>query len=114
MRCFYGATIAFAAIAVFLSQTVENIDEIWSWITGSLSAGLAAPTVLRWYWWRFNGYGFAISTAVGLVASVALKIVMPEMAFYISFPLTLVCSLGAGVIGAYLTKPTDLKSLQNN
>ena len=112
LRQSYGATIAFAAIAVFLSQTVENIDEIWSWITGSLSAGLAAPTVLRWYWWRFNGYGFAISTAVGLFASVALKIVVPEMAFYISFPLTLVCSLGAGVIGAYFTQPTDLKSLQ--
>ena len=113
IRQSYGATIALTAIAIILSQTVQNINEIWSWITGSLSAGLAAPTVLRWYWWRFNGYGFAIATAVGLVISVTLKITHSGLAFYISFPLTLGLSLLAGVITAYLTPPTDLKTLQN-
>ena len=101
------------AIAIILSQTVQNINEIWSWITGSLSAGLAAPTVLRWYWWRFNGYGFAIATAVGLLTSVTLKIAHSGLAFYISFPMTLGLSLLAGVITAYLTQPTDLKTLKN-
>ena len=113
IRQSYGATIALAAIAISLSQTVQNINEIWSWITGSLSAGLAAPTVLRWYWWRFNGYGFAIATAVGLGTSLLLKILHPELAFYISFPLTLGLSLLAGVVGAYLTPPTELKTLKN-
>ena len=113
IRQSYGATIALAAIAIVLSQTVQNINEIWSWITGSLSAGLAAPTVLRWYWWRFNGYGFAIATAVGLGTSLTLKILNPELAFYISFPLTLGISLLAGIVSAYLTPPTDLKTLKN-
>ena len=113
IRQSYGATIALTAIAIILSQTVQNINEIWSWITGSLSAGLAAPTVLRWYWWRFNGYGFAIATAMGLGTSLLLKIARPELAFYISFPLTLGLSLLAGVVSAYLTPPTDLKTLKN-
>ncbi|ELS04600.1 Na+/proline symporter [Xenococcus sp. PCC 7305] len=113
IRQSYGATIALAAIAIILSQTVQNINEIWSWITGSLSAGLAAPTVLRWYWWRFNGYGFAIATAVGLVTSLLLKILHPELAFYVSFPLTLGISMLAGVGMAYLTPPTELKTLKN-
>ncbi|MGK7893422.1 MAG: sodium:solute symporter [Xenococcus sp. (in: cyanobacteria)] len=112
IRQSYGATIALAAIAIFLSQTVENINEIWSWITGSLSAGLAAPTILRWYWWRFNGYGFAIATAVGLGTSLLLNILHSALAFYISFPLTLGISLLAGVIGSYLTPATDLKTLK--
>jgi len=27
------------------------------------------PTVLRLYWWRFNGSGFALGTLVGLIAA---------------------------------------------
>ena len=38
--------------------TLPSINAIWSWITMGLFAGLAIPMFLRWYWWRFNGWGF--------------------------------------------------------
>ncbi|MGF1535875.1 MAG: sodium:solute symporter, partial [Elainellaceae cyanobacterium] len=108
----YLSTVVFAAVAVALSLSIQNINEIWSWITGPLSAGLAAPIVMRWYWWRFNGYGFAIATATGLVSSIGLKLFLPDLAFYLTFLVTLGISLLGGVVGAYLTPPTDMETLK--
>ncbi|MGF1513432.1 MAG: sodium:solute symporter [Elainellaceae cyanobacterium] len=108
----YISTVAFAVVAIGLSLSVQNINQVWSWITGPLSAGLAAPIVMRWYWWRFNGYGFAIATATGLLASVALKLLAPDLAFYLTFLITLGISLLGGVLGSYATPPTDMETLK--
>ncbi|MFC1679980.1 sodium:solute symporter [Elusimicrobiota bacterium] len=107
----YAGTFAFAAAAVVLGLAVDNINEIWSWITGPLFAGLFAPIILRWYWWRFNGYGFAAATGLGLLTSIALKIAAPAMPFYLSFVYTWAVSLAAGVICSLATAPTDQKTL---
>lgn len=112
LRQSYISTVGFAIIAVLLSQSIQNINEIWSWITGPLSAGLAGPIVMRWYWWRFNGYGFASSTAAGLVTSLGLKLMAPELAFYLTFVMTLGVSLVVGIGGSYLTEPTDMETLK--
>ena len=112
MRQSYIGTVVFAVIAVVLSQSVQNINEIWSWITGPLSAGLAGPIVMRWYWWRLNGYGFAIATAAGLSASLAQRVWAPDMTFYLAFLMTLSISVLAGLVGSYLTEPTDMETLK--
>lgn len=112
MRQSYLGTVAFAVIAVILSQSVQNINEIWSWITGPLSAGLAGPIVMRWYWWRLNGYGFAIATAAGLTSSLVQRILVPDMTFYLAFLMTLSLSVLAGLVSSYLTEPTDMETLK--
>ena len=112
LRQSYVGTVAFALIAVVLSQAIENINEIWSWITGPLSAGLAGPIVMRWYWWRLNGYGFALATAAGLIASLGLKLAASDLAFYLTFLVTLGISVLAGLLGSYLTEPTDMETLK--
>ena len=60
-------------LALLFSLTIKNINEIWGWITMGIGAGMFIPQVIRWYWWRFNGYGFAIGTAVGMSAAVFNK-----------------------------------------
>ena len=112
MRQSYIGTIVFAVIAVVLALGIRNINEIWSWITGPLSAGLFGPIILRWYWWRFNGYGFAISTAAGLIVSLATKLLATDMPFYLAFLVTLIASVGAGIIGSYATAPTAAETLR--
>ncbi len=113
LRQSYVSTVWFAVIAKILSQSIENINEIWNWITGPLSAGLAGPIVMRWYWWRFNGYGFALASAVGLLTSLGLKLFTPDLAFYLTFMVTLGVSIMAGLIGSYLTEPTDIETLKH-
>ncbi|GIR29985.1 MAG: hypothetical protein CM15mP44_2680 [Candidatus Neomarinimicrobiota bacterium] len=56
------ASLVIVAIALLFSLTIKNINEIWGWITMGIGAGMFIPQVIRWYWWRFNGYGFAVGT----------------------------------------------------
>jgi Na+/proline symporter len=102
------ATLVLTALAFVVALGVHNIDSIWSWITGPLSAGLFAPIVLRWYWWRFNGFGFALATAMGLLASVGLRVLAPDWPLWLAFPLTWSLSLIAGVVATLLSlAPSD-------
>jgi Na+/proline symporter len=112
LRQSYLATLALALTSIVMGLFIKNIDDIWSWITGPLSAGLFAPIILRWYWERLTGYGFALSTGVGLTVSIALKLFYPEMGIFLSFPLTWSVSLIAGVAGSLLTEPTDKATLE--
>ncbi|MCP4197474.1 MAG: sodium:solute symporter [Proteobacteria bacterium] len=112
IRQSYLASLMLAITSIIMGLFVRNIDDIWSWITGPLSAGLFAPIILRWYWERLTGYGFALSTGFGLAVSIALKLFFPEMAIFISFPLTWSVSLIAGIAGSLLTEPTDMITLE--
>lgn len=86
---------------------IDNINEIWGWITSSLGAGLLLPILLRWYWWRMNGYGFALGTVAGMVAAVIQRLVAPEIPEYFAFISTTLVSLVGIVVGTYLGQPTD-------
>jgi solute:Na+ symporter, SSS family len=90
---------------------INNINEIWGWITSSLGAGLLIPTLARWYWWRMNGYGFAAGTVAGMVAAIIQRLLLPEIPEYYSFTIATVSSLIGMVIGTYSSKPTDEKVL---
>jgi SSS family solute:Na+ symporter len=106
------ASFVITVVSVVLALRIKNINEIWTWITGPLSAGLFAPLIMRWYWDRFNGYGFALATGVGLVASIMIKALRPDLPLHYSFTMTLLVSLAAGVAGALLTPPVEKKVLE--
>ena len=101
------ASLAIVLLALLFSLTISNINEIWGWITMGIGAGMFIPQVIRWYWWRFNGYGFAIGTAVGMVAAVLTKAFGGPIAEYNSFLIASGSSLVGCIIGTYLTPPTE-------
>ena len=120
MRMSYIASFSVAAIGVILSFIVPNINDIWSWIVTSLTAGMFIPLVLRWYWKRFNGYGYAIGTGVGILTSILAEIfikpafryqigpeIVNRMPPYISFALVSAITFIAAIIATYLTPATD-------
>ena len=101
------ASLVIVLLALLFSLTISNINEIWGWITMGIGAGMFIPQVIRWYWWRFNGYGFAIGTAVGMVAAVLTKAFGGPIAEYNSFLIASGSSLVGCIIGTYLTPPTE-------
>ena len=101
------ASLVIVLLALLFSLTISNINEIWGWITMGIGAGMFIPQVIRWYWWRFNGYGFAIGTAVGMVAAVLTKAFGGPIAEYNSFLIASGSSLVGCFIGTYLTPPTE-------
>jgi SSS family solute:Na+ symporter len=107
------ASLVIVLLALLFSLTISNINEIWGWITMGIGAGMFIPQVIRWYWWRFNGYGFAIGTAVGMVAAVLTKAFGGPIAEYNSFLIASGSSLVGCILGTYLTPPTESAVLSN-
>ena len=114
------ATVGLCVAGVLLAAIVPNINKIWGLITMGLGAGLFVPLFLRWYWPRFNGYGFAAGTGTGIVAALVIKAFLPwnvdwkpvvDLPLYYSFPLILGCALVGSVVVSLLTAPTDDKIL---
>ena len=107
------ASLVIVAIALLFSLTIKNINEIWGWITMGIGAGMFIPQVIRWYWWRFNGYGFAVGTLFGMTAAILTKAFGGPLPEYTSFLIASGSSLLGCVIGTYYTKPTDDEVLFN-
>jgi len=113
------ASVIIVVVGMLFSYQIKNINEIWGWLTLGLGAGLSIPLVLRWYWWRFNGYGFAVGTAMGMLAAILSKaLIIPNLAQtqYQEYALFLIPSISSFIgclIGTFFTEPTDLQVIDN-
>ena len=109
----YLSSIFIIVLGTAIGLMVPRIDAIWSWIAMGLCAGLVFPLLLRWYWWRFNGWGFAAGTVAGLAAAIFQGIFFPDLPIYISFPIISGISFIASVVVPYFTPSTEEKVLVN-
>jgi Na+/proline symporter len=100
-------------VGFVLSYSVKNINDIWGWIMMGLMGGLTVPLFLRFYWWRFNGEGFALGMIFGLVCAFAQRIFLPDINEMYQFLIVLIAGGTGSIIGTFLGKPTDTKVLQN-
>ncbi len=114
MRQSHWSSIIIVVIGLILTLFIKNINEIWGWITMSIGAGLIIPQLIRWYWWRLNGYGYAIGMTAGAISAIIWKLTVPStVEEYYAFMFAAGISLIATIIGTKFTKPTDDKVLQN-
>jgi SSS family solute:Na+ symporter len=108
--------ISLAVVVVGISFglfVVESIDSVTQWIVSSLWGGYAASNVLKWYWWRFNGYGYFWGMIVGLIASLTMPAILPTFPDFYIFPFILVLSLVGCIVGTLATKPEDDEILKS-
>ncbi|MGE5432187.1 MAG: sodium:solute symporter family transporter [Syntrophomonadaceae bacterium] len=103
----YCFTVILVSAGYVLAYNVNSINQIWGWIIMGLGGGLAVPALLKFYWWRYNGGGFAIGTAVGIVTAILQTKLFPGLVEWQQFLIVSVVSLAATVAGTYLTAPTD-------
>jgi hypothetical protein len=103
----YIATACLVAVGIVIGLRATSIGGMFTWIMVDLGAAFAIPNVLRWYWWRMNGWGYAAGTLGGLVGALITPWVPTIQAPYISFPLICSASLVGTLIGTFATRPTD-------
>ena len=108
-----AASVVVVIIGLLFSFPVVNINDIWGWLTLGFGSGLFMPLLLRWYWWRFNGYGFAIGTLAGMIGAIALKLSGVPLAEPLNFLIPSSVSLFGCILGTLLTPPTDDAVLNN-
>ena len=117
----YAVSITFVYLSAAIGLYVPGINSLLIWIVSGLWGGYTAANVLKWYWWRFNGYGFFVGMLVGMVGALALPRLLgplfPGIAADVfplySFPLLLLLSLAGCFIATYLTPPDDKHVLMN-
>ena len=106
LRASYIATIAIVLGGLAIGFQGESIHQIWEWMMMALGAGVIVPNVLRWYWWRLNGWGYAAGTLAGVALSV-LQLIYPALAVWVAFPIIVGASLVASIIVSWLTVPVS-------
>jgi len=106
----YVATILLVLIGVAIGTKAGSIAQIWSWIMMGLGAGVVIPNVLRWYWWRMNGWGYALGTLGGMILSLVVLFFPGAPAYYV-FPSVCAASLFVSIAASLATQPTDLDIL---
>lgn len=110
VRASYVATIAIVGAGILIGLYASSIRQVWDWIMMALGAAFVIPNVLRWYWWRFNGTGYAAGTLAGLAGAMPLlfmSLMNTEPPIYLTFPALCALSLIASLIGTYVSRPTD-------
>lgn len=113
------ASILIVVLGLVFSFNITSINDIWGWLTLGLGAGLSIPLVLRWYWWRFNGYGFAIGTIAGMIAAIITKLMVepnlsdPQFKEYALFLVPSICSFVGCILATVLTEPTEWEVMNN-
>jgi hypothetical protein len=76
-----------------------------------LFAGFAPPNVIRWHWWRFNGYGYFAGMLSGILMAVIYPKLFPGLSAINAFPYIFFGSGVISILASLLTKPTDEKVL---
>jgi len=101
----YIVTIAFVLLGFVIGILADSINQVTLWIVNALWGGYTASNVLKWYWWRLNGYGYFWGMVVGIAASLVLPIAFPHLQALYAFPFILAFSLVGCFLGSLLTKP---------
>jgi len=106
VRFSYVATIVLVLAGVGIGFQATSIAQIWDWMMMALGAGVVVPNVLRWYWWRMNGWGYALGMLGGILLSL-VALFFPQAPAYYVFLLICTASLIASVAVSLVTRATD-------
>lgn len=90
-----------------LAYYLHSINQIWGWVMMGLGGGIAVPSMLKFYWWRFNGTGFAAGTAVGIAAAILQTLLWPGLPEWQQFVIIAAVSLLATIVGTYAGRPVE-------
>ncbi|MGA2833764.1 MAG: sodium:solute symporter family protein [Terracidiphilus sp.] len=127
VRLSYIASFAVVVIGVLIGWNVTSVNAVVVWIVSGLWGGYTASNVLKWYWWRFNGYGYFWGMVAGIASALTLPLIIEKMPLVqmllarysinldvsIVFPLVLVISVAGCLLGTFLTRPEDDEVLKD-
>jgi Na+/proline symporter len=111
VRLSYAASLGVVVLGISVGWFIESINQVIQWITAALWGGYTASNVLKWYWWRFNGYGYFWGMVAGIGASLGLLLAQQSgltgLSALNAFPLVLALSLVGCLAGTLSTPPED-------
>jgi len=90
----------------------KTIGRMFEWIMLALGGAVMVPCILRWYWWRFNGWGFTAGVLTGIATALIQGIWFPDARIWVYFPIVAGVNTVATVAFTLLTPPNDRATLK--
>jgi Na+/proline symporter len=116
VRMSYLSSTIIVLIGLIFGLFMKNVETMFDIITGGLYAGFVVPNVLKWVWWRLNGWGYFAGMLTGTITSLFFIFTWSTISggqhIVMSFPYNMVLSLSAAILVSYFTKQQDESSLQ--
>jgi SSS family solute:Na+ symporter len=121
-------SLVFLLIGITFGLVTDRITDVMMWLVGSLYGGFVIANVLKWYWWRFNGYGYFWGMVAGVGGAMIVpnltkaliaksefirSIIGPDFNQLYTIPILIVISLIGCLAGTFLSKPEDEAVLKN-
>lgn len=115
-------SLVFLLIGITFGLVTDRITDVMMWLVGSLYGGFVIANVLKWYWWRFNGYGYFWGMVAGVGGAMIVPnltkaliaksefirgIIGPDFNQLYTIPILIVISLIGCLAGTFLSKPED-------
>jgi Na+/proline symporter len=127
VRLSYLSSFAVVVVGAAIGWYVASVNSVVLWIVSGLWGGYTASNALKWYWWRFNGYGYFWGMVTGIASSLILPKLLPGISLVkgllqahpvnsdvaLVFPLTFAISLVGCLVGTWLTEPEDEEVLKD-
>jgi Na+/proline symporter len=115
----YASSILIVVIGTVLGLVVGQLTDVLNWIVGCLYGGYIAANLLKWHWWRLNGWGYCWGMVAGIAAAIVAAVALRDQTTILgleknlaAFPLIMAVSLAASVAGSLLTPPDDHRVLE--
>jgi len=106
------ASLAVLIVGILFGLLTNRITDVMMWIVGALYGGYVTANVLKWHWWRFNGYGYFWGMIVGIVSAMIIPTATEHVLGHsinvlYTFPAIFILSVIGSILGTLLTKPED-------
>lgn len=112
VRMSYLSSLAIVVVGVGIGFFIASLNSIVQWIVAALYGGYTASNLLKWYWWRFNAYGYFWGMVGGILAAMVVPAVFSQVTPIYTFPLILALSLVGCIVGSLMAVPDDEEVLK--
>ncbi|MEX0721319.1 MAG: sodium:solute symporter family protein [Balneolaceae bacterium] len=103
----YLSGFIIVVVSIVLGFFAKDVNDVLQWIVSGLYGSYVAANVLKWYWWRFNGYGFFWGMVGGLIPALTFRFIFDGILDLYTFPLMLLISVIACIVGTYSAPPVE-------
>jgi solute:Na+ symporter, SSS family len=112
VRMSYLSSVGVVVIGTAMGFFVGSLNSMVQWIVSALYGGYTASNLLKWYWWRFNAWGYFWGMVAGIVGAGLVPALLPNVAPIYAFPAILALSLVGCIAGTLMTPPDDMAVLE--
>jgi len=116
----YACSILIVLVGILFGFMAGSIHTVTQWVVTGLYGGYTAPNVLKWHWWRFNGFGYFAGMISGITTAIVFAIIFHSQPTIWTleknlavFPVILAVSTLSSIVVSLLTRPEEEKILKD-